>query len=238
MINKNISSNRDSTYSLSGFLQYLAARQPLDAERLPPLVELSQELGVSVASLREQLEVARALGLVEVKPKTGIRRTAYSFKPAVYTSVGYAVSSDPAQFQLFADLRNQVEGAYWFHAVELLTLQDRQKLQELVTLAFQKLNSHPVQIPHQEHRELHLTIYSRLDNPYVTGILEAYWDLYESFGLNVYTEISYLQKVWDYHKKIVNSIHAGDFAAGHLALVEHKDLLMQRTKLPLNQKFE
>jgi len=68
--------------------------------------------------------------------------------------------------------------------------------------------------------------------------LEAYWDLYESFGLNVYTDIVYLQKVWTYHKKIVNSILAGDFAAGHLALIEHKDLLLQRTKLPLNQKFE
>ncbi len=240
MMNKNLISYRDhsSMDSLSNFLRYLAAKQPSDSERLPPLTELSHELGVSVASLREQLEVARALGLVEVKPKIGIRRTAYSFKPAVCKSVGYAVANDPSQFQLFADLRNQVEAAYWYHAVELLKPQDQLQLQNLITQAIQKLNGQPVQIPHLEHRELHLTIYSRLNNPYVTGILEAYWDLYESFGLDVYTDIVYLQKVWNYHQKIVNSILTGDFAAGYLALVEHKGLLFQRAKPPLNQKFE
>jgi DNA-binding FadR family transcriptional regulator len=35
---------------------------------------MSKELGVSVALLREQLEVAKAIGLVEVRPRTGIRR--------------------------------------------------------------------------------------------------------------------------------------------------------------------
>ncbi|NPV75996.1 MAG: FadR family transcriptional regulator [Anaerolineae bacterium] len=240
MIIKNSASNRDrgTADSLSVFLQYLAAGHFSDSERLPPLTELSRELGLSVASLREQLEVARALGLVEVKPKIGIRRTAYSFKPAVCKSVGYAVASDPAQFQLFADLRNQVEAAYWYHAVELLTRQDRQNLQNLIIQATQKLNGQPVQIPHHEHRELHLTIYSRLNNPYVTGILEAYWDLYENFGLDIYTDIVYLQKVWNYHQKIVNSILTGDFTVGYLALIEHKGLLFQRAKPPLNQKFE
>ena len=230
--------DRSPPVYLSGFLQYLAAKQTPDSEHLPPLVELSQELNVSVASLREQLEVARALGLVEVKPRTGIKRIAYTFKPAVCKSVGYAIASEPSQFQQFADLRNQIESAYWYHAVELLIPQDRHRLQNLIAQAIQKLNGHPAQIPHHEHRELHLTIYSRLNNPFVTGILEAYWDLYESFGFDVYTDIVYLQKVWNYHQKIVNGILTGDFTAGYLALVEHKGLLFQRPKPPLSQKFE
>ena len=52
---------------ISEFLRYLAAHEEAEGG-LPTLNELSLGLGISVASLREQLEVARALGLVEVKP--------------------------------------------------------------------------------------------------------------------------------------------------------------------------
>ena len=67
---------------ISEFLRYLASHEEAEGS-LPSLNDLSRELGISLAGLREQLEVARALGLVEVKPRTGIRRKPYSFTPAV-----------------------------------------------------------------------------------------------------------------------------------------------------------
>ena len=51
--------DRSRNHQLSEFLRYLAAWPGDDRGRIPPLNELSQELGISVASLREQLEVAR-----------------------------------------------------------------------------------------------------------------------------------------------------------------------------------
>ena len=62
---------------LSEFLRYLAAHDEAESG-LPTLNDLSRELGIGVAALREQLEVARALGLVEVKPRMGIRRKPYT----------------------------------------------------------------------------------------------------------------------------------------------------------------
>lgn len=213
---------------LSEFMQYLA-RENSDGDKLPPLTTLSQQLGVSVATLREQLEVARALGLVEVRPKTGIRRLPYQFKPAVLKSLSYAACVDPANFfKSYADMRVHIEAAYWEQAVLMLTPEDHTNLRNLVTNAFVKLNGHPIQIPDSEHRELHLCIYRRLNNPFVSGILEAYWDAYEAFGLNLYTDISYLQIVWEYHRKMVEAICKGDLAAGYRALTEHTDLLQQR----------
>src|SRR5512133_2307366 len=82
--------DRSST-DLSEFLHYLATH-PEAENGLPSLIELSRELGISVAGLREQLEVARALGLVEVRPRTGIRRLPYTFLPAVRRSLDYAMS--------------------------------------------------------------------------------------------------------------------------------------------------
>jgi len=223
--------------SVSEFLLYLANSKNGD-DRVLPLAELSQTLGISIASLREQLEVARSLGVVEVRPKTGIRRLPYTFRPAVVQSVSYALLVDPNCFRAYADLRSHVEAAYWSEAVTLLSVDDHARLRELVQRAKEKLSGRPIQIPHSEHRELHLTIFSRLNNPFVTGVLEGYWELYEQVGLNVYTDLHYLQQVWDYHEKMVDDICSGNYERGYRTLRDHIDLLDQRSRPPINQKFE
>ena len=215
----------------STFLSYLASAQlNTQDERLPALNELSKELGVGLSVLREQLEVARALGLVEVRPRTGIRRLPYSFFPAVQQSLSYAMQRSPMAFEAFADLRNHLEACYWDEAVHKLMDEDKLELQGLVKHAWAKLSGDMVQIPHEDHRQLHLLIYSRLENPYVQGILEGYWDAYEAIGLNVYTDLSYLQDVWRYHQRMVDAIQAGNYSDGFQALVEHKDLLFHRSR--------
>lgn len=225
---------------LSEFMKYLASMDSAEgsSDRLPPLADMSRELRISIASLREQLEVARALGLVEVRPKTGIRRLPYTFLPAVRQSLTYSLAINSTNFKHYSDLRNHIETAYWYEAVSLLTAEDHQLLRDLVVRAKQKLRGRPVQIPHFEHRELHLSIYRRLDNPFVTGILEAYWEVYEAVGLDVYTDYGYLEKVWQYHERMVEAICAGDYKAGFQSLTEHTDLLYQRSRPVSRQKFE
>jgi DNA-binding FadR family transcriptional regulator len=95
-----------------------------------------------------------------------------------------------------------------------------------------------VQIPHSEHRELHLAIYRHLANPFVLGLLEAYWEVYETTGLDVYTDLVYLKQVWQYHEKMVDAICTGHYAVGYQLLMEHLDLLYQRSKPLSRQMFE
>lgn len=214
----------------SEFLQYLAETDLDDqaGDRIPTLNDLSKALGVSVARLREQLEVARAMGFVDVRPRTGIRRLQYTFLPAVRQSVSYAIELDRANFDAFSDLRNHLEAAYWREAVRKLEHDDLLELQDLVARAWSKLRSPQIQIPHAEHRGLHLGIFRRLENTFVMGILEAYWEAYEAVGLNLYAGYEYLQQVWQYHQAMVDAICAGEYDAGYEALVEHKDLLYHR----------
>lgn len=207
----------------------IAAIHDEQDDHLPTLNELSARRGVSVAALREQLEVAKALGLVEVRPRTGIRRLSYTFSPAVQLSLMAAIQSDPAHFNQFAELRDHVEAAYWRQAVTLLTPQDHQDLQFLVKRAWEKLRGLPVQIPHEEHRQLHLGIFRRLENPFVLGLLEAYWEAYEAVGFSLYADYDYLQRVWHYHEQMVTAICAGDFEAGYRLLVSHQEM---RSELP------
>lgn len=214
--------------NISEFLRYLASHPEAD-DKLPSLSELSRELNISLASLREQLEVARALGFVEVRPKTGTRRLTYSFTPAIRQSLGYALALNDEHFRQFAEMRNHLEAAYWTEAVQLLTDEDKEELKNIIARAWEKLRGTLVQVPHEEHRKLHLMIYSRLENPFVIGVLESYWEAYEAVGLNVFAgSYEYLQEVWRYHQVMVESICSGKFEAGYDALVRHTDLLYHR----------
>ena len=214
---------------ISEFMRYLASHEEAD-NGLPTLTELSQELCVSVASLREQLEVARALGLVDVKPgRGGTRRKSFSFTPAIRQSLGYALALNDEYFRKYAELRNHMEAAYWHEAAGKLTQEDKTELQTIIARAWEKLNRTPVQVPHEEHRTLHLSMFKRLDNPFVIGILEAYWEAYEAVGLNVFAGgYEYLQEVWHYHQTMVESICSGTLEDGYEALVAHTDLLYHR----------
>lgn len=209
---------------------YLIALNAAPGTRLPPISDLASELGISSGKLREQLEVARQLGLVEVRPKTGIRVLGFSFFPVVRTGLRFALAIDPNSFEQFSKLRNQIEAAFWHEAAQALEPEDKQQLSELMEGAWEKLRGDPIQIPHPEHRELHLCIFSRIENVFVLGLLEAYWDAYEATGLSLYEDYAYLREVWTYHGLMVDAILSGDLDAGHRALIEHTALLRTRPR--------
>jgi DNA-binding FadR family transcriptional regulator len=212
----------------SEFLRYLLADGHTPGARLPSLNEISVETGLSMGKLREQFEVARMLGLVDASPRRGIIRSEYDFLPPVRLSLLVALAIDPHYFEAFSSLRAHLETAYWDEAVALLTAADKDRLRELVRSAWQKLSQLRIQIPAQEHRELHLTIYRRLNNPFVVALLEAYWDAYAAVELNTFADLGYLRAVWGYHERIVEAIWSGEIALGKQLLVEHMRLLSAR----------
>jgi DNA-binding FadR family transcriptional regulator len=206
-------------------LKYLIEEEIEPGERLPSLIDLSQELGFSVGKLREELELARNLGFVSVRPRHGIRREKFDFHPAVQTSLLFGLASGEATFEQFSLLRRTIETNMWHLAVTGLTIEDTDHLFEIVAAAWKKLQGSPVHIPNDEHRELHLSIFSRLDNPFVQGLLQAYWDAYDAVELTRFADYQYWLDVWNYHEKIVEAIDEGNVEGSRQLLVEHFELL-------------
>lgn len=209
------------------FLNYIAENHPEPGSRLPTINELQEDehLGVSISKIREQLEVARALGLVEVRSKTGMRMKEYSFTPAVRLSLLYAIAADAHSFELFSALRNHVELAFWHEACAVINDDDKAAMRQCVETARAKLSNHYIRIPNDEHRVFHLTMFKRLDNPFVQGILEAYWDAYKAIEPNRYADLAYHLSVWDYHERILDAICAGEFELARTLFDEHTRLL-------------
>lgn len=209
----------------SEFLRYLLTRGCEPGAKLPSLDEISSEIGISVGKLREQFEVARVLGLVEASPRRGIRCLPYNFIHIVRLGLMVSLALDPSTFRAYSTLRIHLEMAFWDEAVVLLTGEDKAELVRLVGQAQAKLTTERVQIPYPEHRAFHLTIYRRLNNPFVLGLLEAYWDAYEAVELNTYADYGYLQEVWSYHERIAEAVQAGDYELGKTLLVQHMQLI-------------
>jgi DNA-binding FadR family transcriptional regulator len=214
----------------SDILRYIITHELEAGDKLPTINELSAELGVSVSKIREELAVVRTLGLVQIKPRTGTQVQAFDFGPAATVSVLYALGLDRGYFQDFSQLRKSVELSFWHEAVAQLTSDEVAQLRHLVACAREKLNRIPIEVPFEEHRRLHLTFFKHLDNPFVQGILQAYWAAYQAFGLALYADLSYHREVWDYHERMVDCVARRDFDGGHCALREHMGLLRYRSE--------
>ncbi len=209
----------------SDFLKYLIEHRIEPGNRLPTLSQISSDLGISVGKLREQLEVARSLGLVSVKTRTGIQRETFDFAPAVLTSLLFSLGTGETQFAQFSALRRAIETNMWHEAVVCLTPTDKSDMRELVESAWRKLRGEPVHVPNGEHRKFHLKTFSRLENPFVQGLLSAYWDAYEASELTRFVNYQYWVDVWTYHERIVDALEANDFDQGLVLLTEHFSLL-------------
>lgn len=227
----------------SSFLKYLIDSDVAAGQRLPALNDISREMGISVGKLREQMEIARGMGLVSARPRLGVQREPFDFSQILVDGVLFGLASGEANFEQFSQLRQVVEAGFWDAAVLLLTPADKQHLLDLVAKAWDKLLGEPIHIPNSEHRDLHLTIFNRLDNPFIQGILSTYWDLYEASEWTRFVRYAYWIEVWTYHEKIVNALCNNDFELGRQLLVEHfsllKSLRMTAADLPLehNQSF-
>ena len=209
----------------SELLKYIIQQNLEPGDRLPALTDLSLDLGLSVGKLREQLEVARQLGFVSVQPRIGTHLEPFDFYPAVHTSLLFGLATGEATFEQFSNLRQTLEMSLWHQAVILLTDEDKQRLHALVAQAWSKLKGSPVHIPESEHRNLHLTIFCRLANPFVQGLLQAYWDAYAATELTRLADYKYWLNVWTYHQHIVEAICNEEFEHGRELLIEHFHLL-------------
>ena len=222
MINQYFSENQ------SKLLRFIFERIKNERDDLPSIQELSEQLEMSVPTLREQLEVLKMLGLMDARPRHGMRIRSIDCAASLRQTALIATSIDMKYFYQFSDLRDKIEQAWFIPAARKLEEKDIQQLQECVDLAKEKLNGNPIQIPYQEHKELHLSIYKKLDNVFVSGILNTYWTLYEAVGMNLYTDLAYQQKVWNYHGEIVDAIRSRDLEKGLHLLEDHMKLIYMR----------
>lgn len=213
-------------------LQYIIDHELIeyDAEpaKLPSLGQLAKELGVSRGKLREDMITAQAYGVIEMRPGDGTYAKPFDFYEAIRPLVLYSIACDRQNFDQFYKLRAQIEICFWEEAVGRLGQAEYDRLERVLDCAEHKLQGHPIEIPHKEHREYHVLLFSRLDNPFAQGLLKAYWDAYEAVGLHRYFEFDYYERMWSSHRAMIQAIEDGQIQEGKRVLIKHLTLLEDR----------
>jgi DNA-binding FadR family transcriptional regulator len=220
-------------HSWSEVLQYivqerLQTKEGEELTKLPAMGELARQMRVSRGKLREELIAAQAFGVVEMRPGDGTYVRPFDFYSPIRTLVLYGIAGDKASFDRYYRLRVQLEVSFWDDAVRALTEADHAQLYQILDRATAKLSSTPVEIPHEEHRELHLGLFGGLDNPFVFGLLAAYWDAYEAVDLHRYHDLSYFTTMWEMHREVVDAIVDGAYERSKEILIQHFTLLEDR----------
>jgi DNA-binding FadR family transcriptional regulator len=210
IVDKNVTANEDSLM------------------KLPPMEDLAHDMRVSRGKLREELVVAQAYGVVEMRPGDGTYILPFDFYAAIRTAVLYGVALDRKNFDRFYKLRVQLEVAFWDEAVRNLGPEEHKELDAVLAQAQHKLAGPQAELPHTEHRRFHLLIFSKLQNEFVQGLLEAYWDAYEAVGLNLYFDYSYYETMWSKHRAIADAIKTERYEEGKNILIKHFTLLDTR----------
>lgn len=212
-------------------LKYLVDEGPKGGDepaKLPPLGDLARELGVSRGKLREDLITAQAYGLVEMRPGDGTYICPFDFYAAIRPAVLYSIACDKQNFDRFYQVRARLEAAFWEQAVFALDQTDYEALDRILERAERRLGGVPIEIPHEEHRDLHLRIFVKLDNTFVQGLLSAYWDAYEAVELHRYFELSYYERMWSSHRELVAFLKEGRYQEGKETLIRHFRILEDR----------
>jgi DNA-binding GntR family transcriptional regulator len=70
-----------------------------------------------------------------------------------------------------------------------------------------------------------------LKNPFVIGLLEAYWEAYNAVQLHTYADFAYHQSVWDYHEQILKAIQKRDYDQALTAYIDHTQLLRHQPRM-------
>jgi DNA-binding FadR family transcriptional regulator len=224
---------------MESITQYLVEAGPADCGdgpvKLPSLGDLAREIGISRGRLREELIAAQAYGLVDMRPGDGTYVNAFDFYTALRPAILYSMACDKEHFEHIRKLRAHLEVAFWDDAVRTLDDNDYKQMAGIIERAEQKLRGTPIEIPHDEHRELHLLIFSKLNNPFVQGLLKVYWDAYEAVELHHYFQLSYYQAMWSSHRAVVEALTSGHGDEGKRALVQHFTILEDRLQ-PSNHR--
>lgn len=218
-------------------LSYLAIKAK-QGKTIPSIAQLSEDLGLSTAAVREQLEVARQLELVDIKTKTGIQTRPFSLSPALCLISRYGMDIQPELIWEITSIRQHLELSYWQEAVVRLSHKDVEHLAEVIDLAMKKIQENPVVLPLEEHSEFHLSIYRPLNNSFLNGVLETYWQLSQEAEYRMYSDQVYLENVWAYHQKIQQAIATKEYDVGYQALMTHFELVRTQKKAELKQRFE
>jgi len=201
-------------------LIYSRRLKPGDA--LPTEHELAEALGVSRNSLREALKVLEATGVVVIRRGYGMAVGEMSLRALISELVFHArLSAQEGTKELrdLMDLRAALEGSLIPRVAAVMQPADLDDIREAVE-AMEEVAEREMFSP-EDDKIFHERLYRPLDNPFVSQLLSAFWDVFVLLQDHLPESVESPAEVAAHHREIYEALAGDDVTGAVDALGEH-----------------
>jgi GntR family transcriptional repressor for pyruvate dehydrogenase complex len=207
----------------------LIAADGAEEPRLPPERELSQQLGVSRASLREALSALNELGVIDTRGKAKYARTAR----ARAALVARVAATEPEQ-ELITDpieVRRMLEPEVAARAAERVTERGLSELDGWLRLMEEAASRGERFIEYDS--AFHVSIARATDNHTLVQLIAALTDVLRESRERSFEPAEAVERALEDHRLILSALHARDPPEARAAMGTHLDHIEPLIRLSL-----
>jgi DNA-binding GntR family transcriptional regulator len=157
---------------------------------------LADELGVSMAPVREALKGLEAEGLVTIQPRRG----------------AFVVEMSISDMDDLYFTRQLIEGEAIYLAVPRLTEKDFADLQAMIDMMRRATASDDINTYISYNRQFHLHIYSALENQHLLQVITMLWERSELYRYRYMFMTRETTRIHEEHDGILEACRLGDSA--------------------------
>ncbi len=199
-------------------VQLLVNGQKKPGDKLPPEMELMEELGVSRPVLREALSALETLGVITRKTREG---TFFNSKIGTHPfSVMLALATD--NVPAIIEARMALELGLVTMAAEKITDKELEKLKATIDVI---ANSEDGDYGEAD-KEFHMIIAYSANNPIIEGMIDSL--LITHNKINSLIRVREKERTVEYHKAIYAALEARDPHDAFLQMYKHLDFVRQK----------
>lgn len=186
--------------------RYILDNDLQKGDKLPPLDQISEMLGVSRTSLREALRSLDAMDIIKIHNGKGVYvhdARAYHFSSKI------DIEDEKTALLQTCEVRRALEGLAVELAAERATAEHAAELLRICD----ELERHELPQSTLADMAFHQTIYRAADNPILQSIVESVWEMFRKFWS--YAPLGNSQLFADsfpFHRTLAEAIAAGDKA--------------------------
>jgi DNA-binding FadR family transcriptional regulator len=196
---------------------------------LPTEHELAETLGVSRNSLREALKVLEATGVVVIRRGYGMAVGEMSLHALIAELVFHArLSAQEGTKELrdLMDLRGVLECSLIERAMPAMAKEHLAAIESAVVAM--EAEAEAGRFSPDDDRRFHEALYRSLDNPFISQLLAAFWDVFDLLQEHLPQSTETPEQIAEQHRAIYQALAAGDSGTAARTLGAHFHGIEQR----------
>ncbi len=167
--------------------------------------KLADELGVSMAPLREALKGLEAEGLVTIQPRRG----------------AFVVEVSISDMDELYFTRQLIEGEALYHAVPRLTERDFADLQQMIQDMRRATEANEIGTYIALNRQFHLCLYNALENQHLIQVIRMLWERSELYRYRYMFMTRETERIHQEHEAILEACRQRNQALAKERAMQH-----------------